>query len=204
MEHDTVVDFSRVDTALRLVERERKLASDREHAAIAKVRAGATAKIIKYGAVACALIILSVGAAIWLAKAGHLIELKQTAFPQEVEQRLPARVAPPSEATVFANKIKTNVTQFNSIEARDLKFSNRFLVELTAGHAFASSNADRWESAWCYARFWREGLTYTVTLENRDHDRSAPRTATESERQRLELSETDVLSLRTLCPWKQR
>ncbi len=205
MNERVVVDFSRVDAALNLVTRERRIAADRESASIAKERAEAITKIIKYSAAACALIIVSIGVAIWLAKQRHIIEIKQPAPPpKEAIASLPPAAQPPASAAVPANKIKTNVTQFNSIDRSDIKLPNRYLIELTAGHRYSSSNADRWDVAWCYANFWRDGLNYHVELETRRGSTFSPRVLSESERRQLELSEADVAFLRARCPWKSQ
>jgi hypothetical protein len=202
---ERVVDLSRVYQALDLVARARRLAVDRESAFIAKERAAYIVKIIGYGAAACALVIISIGVAIWLARQRHVVEIRQSAPPQrEAIVQLPPAAPQSMAPAIPPNKIKTNVSQFNSIDSSDLKIPNRYLSELTAGHRYSNSNADRWASAWCYANFSRDGLTYRVTLEHREGSKAIPRAVSEAERRQLELSEADVSYLRGLCPWKQQ
>jgi hypothetical protein len=200
---ERVVDLSRVYEGLNLVARAQRLAVDRASASIAKERAESIVKVVGYSAAAFALIIVSVGVAIWLARQRPIVENRQATHPPQQTGLQSPQPAPPTTAAVMPpHKVKTNVVQFNSIDNNDLKLSNRHLSELTAGHKFSTSSADRWDTAWCYAEFRRDGLAYTLRLENRVGITNIPRAATEAERRQLELSEADVAYLRARCPWK--
>jgi len=200
-----VVDFSRVSRGLKLVARAQELAVERENAAVAKDRTEAAVKIIAYSAAACALVIVSVGVAIWLARQRHVVEIRQPAPPQrETIAPLPPTAPQSTPPAIPPNKIKTNVSQFNSVERADLKFHNPYMSRLTAGHRFSTSNADAWEAAWCYADFHRDGLAYTLWLENRMGSTNIPTSTTDEVRRRLEITDEDVRFLRERCPWKPR
>ncbi len=202
MKEQVVVDFSRVDAALKLVARERELIADRESAVVASVKAEATTRIIKYAAAACALVIVSVGVAIWLAKQRHVATVVR--HPPLLETgSLPTTQSPTVEASA-QNKIVTKITLFNSMSRDGLNFGNPYISGLTAGHEYRDSNAERWEFAWCYADFRKDGIEYTVRLANRNGAATAPRAATPNERQQLGLSEADVSLLRARCPWKEQ
>jgi hypothetical protein len=197
----TTVDFSRVSAALNLATQSAELEADRARAVTAVERSKGTARIIAVSALATAAVIVSIGASIWLARQRHVIEAKQTATAPVITPSVP-HPQPPTVPGVPANKIKTDITQFNSISARDLTLANPYLGSLTAGHKYSSSNADRWNHAWCYADFRRDGITYHVELEVRDGTTAVPKLVPEGARRPVELSERDVQFLRARCPWK--
>src|SRR5215813_2186872 len=108
MTQEVIVDFSRVEAAYDNIAQERRLAAERIRAAFAKERAAAAAKVTLCGAAALALIIVSIGVAIWLSKQRHVIEATRISPPVKE-----AIVSPPSSVPLIpvvpANKIKTDV-----------------------------------------------------------------------------------------------
>ncbi len=198
MNEQVIVDFSRVDAALDLTHRGYEVAADRARVALEKERSEITTRMIKYGAAACALIIVSIGLAIWLARQRHVTHVQASAPAIQ----FPSTAMPISAAT--PNKIRTKITLFNSIAKDDLAFRNVHFYRLTAGHEYSTSNADHWEFAWCYADFRKDGLEYTVTLANRTAKELFPRSASQSELRELALSQTDVSFLANRCPWREQ
>ena len=206
MAEDVVVDFSRVETGLNLVARAQGLAVEKERARINGARAATAAKLITYAAGACALVFVSIGVAIWRRARSALLRLT-AASPNPAKLDVPSTPSPPSQSPpreVPQNKVMTKVAQFNSIAAADLSFFIPYLSELVAGHEYSTSNADRWENAWCYAMFRRDGVTNRLTLEQRYGTSIVPAVASDAERRLLGLNGTDISSLRARCPWKPR
>jgi hypothetical protein len=205
MAEDVVVDFSRVEASLDLVGRARGLAVEKERARINSVRAATAAKIIAYCAGACALVIVSIGIAIWLARKERIVGVRQPdSVPREFVDRVIAGNSSQPAVTGVQPKPMIKVVQFNSLSALDVSVSNRFFFDLTAGHEYSTSNADRWARAWCYAMFRRDGVSIRVALENREGS-SVERTApSDAERHQLELNDIDIARLRNRCPWQER
>jgi len=205
MTENVVVDFSRVEEGLKLVARAQGLAVERERVNTASVRAATAVKVIGYCAAACALVIVSIGVAIWLARKERVAVIGQSSPPTRDLVNLLLGVSESRSATsAVPNKIMTKVVQFNSVRSKDFSIANPFLTELAAGHEYSTSNADQWDSAWCYAHFRRDGITYSLTLEKRLGTVNRPATASEAERRLLDLSDDDLALLRARCPWKSR
>jgi hypothetical protein len=205
MNEPVIVDFSRVDAALKLVERERRLGVDREEMRIAKERAEATAKLIAYGAAACALLIVSIGVAVWLSRPRPATIVEQKVLPPTITPPPPPPiVASATEPSGPQPKVVTSYTQFRSIRVGDLRFSNAYFSDLTAGHHYPDNNAARWDHAWCYAMFWKDGLQIKVNLATRNGAANVPDVVTVSERQQLVLTDGDISYLRANCPWKSQ
>ena len=198
---EVVVDFSRVNAALRLVQREWGLASEREGAEVAKVRAEATTRVVKYGAVGIALVILSIGIAIWLSNQRHTTNTVHYRSPPAVGEQLPP--APPP-SPIIQNKVVTSFSKFRSIHAGSLTgFTNLHFHDLTAGHHYRDSNAQRWEYAWCYAMFWKDGLDVKINLAQRGATHKSASVSLQ-ERRQFGLSEADVSFLQSRCPWQEQ
>ena len=193
------LDFTRVDAALKLATRERELAADREQLAIARGRAAIATNLITYSAAGAAVLIVSVGLAIWLAtpKSGLPFNPIVTGANPGQPQAVPVQGVPP-------NKIVSNINLFNSIEARDLGLANPYFISISAGHRYENSNSDRWQTAWCYADFRRDGLDYTVRLTDRTWTTTIAKPASENERRQLLLTEKDMSYLRDRCPWRPK
>src|SRR5512144_251603 len=116
MAEDVVVDFSRVEAGLKLVARAQGLAVEKERVRIASERAGTTVRIIGYGAAACALVIVSIGVAIWLARKERLVEIGQSSSPaQDLIGHLMVAGGHSPVTPTSPNKIMTKVVQFNSL-----------------------------------------------------------------------------------------
>ena len=197
MNERVVVDFSRVDAALDHTNRVYGIAADRRSMAVAKVRSEIAAKMIKYGAAACALIIVSIGVAIWLARQQHVTRAEaSSALTHLPYTGVPSNTAPA--------RIMTKVVLFNSIEGEALRFANHNIVDLVAGHQYSNSNSERWEIAWCYASFRQSGVRYRVELASRTQGKLTPQPTSQEERRQLGLSEADVSSLRQRCPWREQ
>lgn len=193
MSRPAIVDFSQVEEALRLSSQEREVLTARE-------RTKNTAHLFKYGAAGLALVIVSIGIAFWL---GTQWERPQSKLvPAPVSGPWSATVSPPASIPVPENRIMSNVTLFRSIGRSDLGLSNPYLMDLTAGHKYPDSNADRWEHAWCYAVFGKNDLRFQVDLEMRSGVGSVSMLVSQNERRELGLSDSDIAYLRARCPWR--
>ena len=185
----TIVDFSRVEAALALATRERALAADR-------ARSENITRLIKYSALGIAIVVVSIGIAVWLAKSPILVP------PRPPLETGSINWPPPSTDNGPRNKIVTNLTLFNSLGPAGLSFFNPFFVGLTAGHRYNNSNAKSWEEAWCYADFQKDVVKVKIDLARRTRTSHLPQIVTQKELRELGLSETDVLYLRGQCPWR--
>jgi hypothetical protein len=197
MNERVIVDFSRVDAALDHTSRVYEIAADRQSMTVARERSEIAAKMIKYGAAACAAIIVSIGVAIWLARQQHVTRAEASpALAHLPYTAVPSNAAP--------TRIMTKVVLFNSIEGGALRFTNLNIVDLVAGHQYSNSNSERWENAWCYASFRQSGVRYRVDLASRTQGKLTPQPASQEEMHLLGLSEADVSSLRQRCPWREQ
>lgn len=186
-----ILDFSQVEEALKLSSREREILTARE-------RTKNTAKLIKYAAVGIALIIASGGIALWLAKEAKIVHLPAPPTAPSAPIQWPA----PSPHSGPSNKVVTNLTLFNAISKSDLGFSNPFFVSLNAGHKYNNSNADHWDTAWCYANFEKDLMKLKIDLATRSKTNTFTELVSQRELRELNLREADVTFLRSQCPWK--
>lgn len=191
MTERVIIDTSRVEEALRLSAREREIVTDRE-------RTKNTARLIKYSAMGCALVIVSIGVAFWLGMQWHN-------YRSRSDNILSGLLSTPIAGTKAPdNKIVTNVNLFNSIGREGLGFFNPYFVRLSAGHLYTNSNADTWVRAWCYADFERDFMKFKIDLARRTSGELFTEAVTQRELRELGLTEADVSFLRSRCPWKHR
>jgi hypothetical protein len=192
MSDRVIIDMSRVEEALKLSSHEREVVIERE-------RAKNRSRLIKYSAMGCALVIVSIGLAFWLGRQWH----NYVSAPKNIVTKL---LQSDQQSGKDPNKVVTNVVLFNSIGkvVMSPEFFNPYFVSIFAGHRYSTSNADTWEQAWCYADFEKERMKFKIDLAIYDKLDFFPVPATQRELRELALTDADVVFLRSRCPWRSR